>query len=107
MFSGYRLDGSSPMRRSGGDKLAGRFFQQSSWATHTVALGRQVVKVPNGTDADLMGPLGCSISTGAGAVFNDLRVEPNSSLAVFGVGNVGLAPSWPPVLPCDHDRGHR
>ena len=63
-FSGFRSDGSSPMARSDGQTLAARFFQQSSWATHTVALGRPVVKVPDGIDADLMGPLGCSISTG-------------------------------------------
>lgn len=90
-FSGYRLDGSSPMRRLDGEALAGRFFQQSSWATHTVALGRQCIKVPDGIDADLMGPLGCSISTGAGTVFNELQPRPDSSIAVFGVGNVGLA----------------
>jgi len=56
-----------------------------------VALGRQVVKVPDGVDADLMGPLGCSITTGAGAVLNEQRPVPNSSLAIFGAGNVGLA----------------
>lgn len=91
MFSGYRLDGSTPMRRADGTPLAARFFQQSSWATHTVALARQCVKVPDGIDADLMGPLGCSITTGAGTVFNELKPRPDSSIAVFGAGNVGLA----------------
>ena len=38
-----------------------------------------------------MGPLGCSISTGAGTVLNELRPRPGSSLAVFGAGAVGLA----------------
>ncbi len=90
MFSGYRLDGSSPMTR-GGEKLAGRFFQQSSWATHAIALERQLVKVPEGLDPDLTGPYGCSISTGAGTVLNELRPYPGSSIAVFGAGNVGLA----------------
>lgn len=90
-FSGFRCDGSSPMARSDGQTLAARFFQQSSWATHTVALGRQVVKVPDGIDADLMGPLGCSISTGAGAILNELQPRPDSSVAIFGVGSVGLA----------------
>jgi aryl-alcohol dehydrogenase len=90
LFSGYRLDGSSPMR-SNGDALAGRFFQQSSWATHTVALERQLVKVPEGIEADLMGPLGCSIATGAGTVLNELHPRAGSSIAVFGAGAVGLA----------------
>ena len=90
-FSGFRCDGSSPMARPDGETLAARFFQQSSWATHTVALGRQVVKVPDGIDADLMGPLGCSISTGAGTILNELQPRPDSSVAIFGCGNVGLA----------------
>lgn len=91
MFGGYRLDGSSPMTRPGGEKLAGRFFQQSSWATYAVALERQLAKVPDGLDLDYAGPYGCSITTGAGAVLNELRPRPGSSIAIFGAGNVGLA----------------
>jgi aryl-alcohol dehydrogenase len=91
MFSGHRLDGSTGMRRVNGDDLAGRFFQQSSWATYAVALERQLAKVPAGVDLDLTGPYGCSISTGAGTILNELRPLPGSSLAIFGMGNVGLA----------------
>jgi aryl-alcohol dehydrogenase len=90
-FSGYRQDGSSPMKRVGGDTVAGRFFQQSSWATHTLAMEHQLARVPEGLDLDYAGPYGCSISTGAGAVLNELRPVPGSSIAVFGAGNVGLA----------------
>ncbi|MBB4638080.1 NAD(P)-dependent alcohol dehydrogenase [Longimicrobium terrae] len=91
MFGGFRLDGSTPMKRAGGEPLAGRFFQQSSWATHAIALERQLAKVPDGLDLDQAGPYGCSISTGAGAVLNELRPRPGSSIAIFGAGNVGLA----------------
>jgi aryl-alcohol dehydrogenase len=91
MFGGYRLDGSSPMRRAGGETLAGRFFQQSSWATHAIAQERQLAKVPEGLDLDYAGPYGCSITTGAGTVLNELKPRPGSSIAVFGAGNVGLA----------------
>ncbi|KAJ8614046.1 hypothetical protein CTAYLR_005836 [Chrysophaeum taylorii] len=34
---------------------------------------------------------GCGVSTGLGAVFNTTKVEPGSSVAVFGLGAVGLA----------------
>lgn len=34
---------------------------------------------------------GCGVSTGLGAVLNTCKVEPNSSVAVFGLGAVGLA----------------
>jgi aryl-alcohol dehydrogenase len=91
MFGGYRLDGSSPLSRPSGEKLAGRFFQQSSWATHAIAQERQLAKVPEGIPHDLMGPLGCSLSTGAGTVLNELRPMPGASLAIFGAGAVGLA----------------
>jgi aryl-alcohol dehydrogenase len=91
VFSGYRMDGSGGMRRQDGEQIAGRFFQQSSWATHTVALERQLARVPDGIDLDTTGPYGCSISTGAGTVLNELKPGPGSSIAVFGTGNVGLA----------------
>jgi aryl-alcohol dehydrogenase len=90
-FSGHRLDGSGGMKRLNGEPLAGRFFQQSSWATHTVALERQLAKVPEGIDPDMCGPYGCSISTGAGTILNELKPIPGSSIAIFGAGNVGLA----------------
>lgn len=35
--------------------------------------------------------LGCGVSTGWGAVFNTAKVQPGSSVAVFGLGAVGLA----------------
>ena len=47
--------------------------------------------MPEGLDLDLTGPYGCSISTGAGTVLNELRPYPGSSIAIFGAGNVGLA----------------
>jgi len=91
MFSGRRLDGSGSMRRHNGEEIGGRFFQQSSWSTHTIALEHQLAKVPEAMNLDLAGPLGCSISTGAGTVLNELRPGPGASIAIFGAGNVGLA----------------
>lgn len=35
--------------------------------------------------------LGCGVSTGWGAVFNTAKVQPGTSVAVFGLGAVGLA----------------
>ena len=50
-----------------------------------------MVKVPADTDLKLYAPLGCGLQTGAGAVLNSLAVTKGSSLAVWGVGPVGLA----------------
>jgi len=50
-----------------------------------------MVKVPADTDLRLYAPSGCGLQTGAGAVLNSLGVTKGSSLAVWGVGPVGLA----------------
>jgi aryl-alcohol dehydrogenase len=47
--------------------------------------------VPSELPIELMGPLACGVSTGAGAVLNTVRPPPGSSLVVFGAGTVGLA----------------
>src|SRR5207302_7842150 len=35
--------------------------------------------------------IGCGVTTGVGAVLNTAKIEPGSSVAVFGAGGVGLA----------------
>lgn len=49
------------------------------------------MKVPVDAPLELLGPLGCGIQTGAGAVINSLQVIPGSSFASFGAGAVGLS----------------
>lgn len=89
-LAGARLDGSSPFSK-GGKSILGHFFGQSSWATRVVATERNCVKVDDDLPLALLGPLGCGIQTGAGAVLNTLQPPTNSSLAIFGMGSVGLA----------------
>merc|ERR1712227_301101 len=48
-------------------------------------------KINPGADMNQMCLLGCGVSTGWGAVFNNCKVEPNTSVVVFGVGALGLA----------------
>ena len=75
----------------GGVPIHGDFFGQSSFATHVIATERNVVKVRKDAPLELLGPLGCGIQTGAGAILNDFKIRPGQSLAVFGVGSVGLS----------------
>ena len=67
------------------------FFQQSSFATHAIAHERNVVKIESDTDISLLGPLGCGIQTGAGAVLRTAQVPAGSAVAVSGCGSVGMA----------------
>lgn len=94
-FAGARLDGSNGLRAagsgSGGAEPRGHFFGQSSFATHALAHARNTVKVPDDLPLEVLAPLGCGLQTGAGAVLTALAVRVGASLAVFGVGAVGLA----------------
>jgi aryl-alcohol dehydrogenase len=89
-FGGARPDGSTALTRDG-RAIHSHFFSQSSFATHAVATERNVTKVDLSIPLDVVAPLGCGIQTGAGAVFNALRPEAGTSIAIFGTGSVGLA----------------
>lgn len=89
-FGGRLRDGRIPFRR-GDAPVHGAFFQQSSFATHALATQGNVVKVPDDMPLEQAAAFACGVNTGAGAVLNALRPEAGSSLAVFGVGAVGLA----------------
>jgi aryl-alcohol dehydrogenase len=75
----------------GPEPVYGAFFKQSSFATYALGTERSVVKVRKDAPLELLGPLGCGIQTGAGAILNDLEVKAGSSLAVFGIGSLGLS----------------
>lgn len=90
-YAGVRPDGSAPITAAGGEPVNSVFFGQSSFASHALANERNVVKLSDDVPLDLVGPLGCGIQTGAGAVMNTLAAAPGSALLVMGAGSVGLA----------------
>lgn len=89
-FGCAREDGSTSARGPYG-KVHDHFFGQSSFASYAIANERNVVKVPKSAPLHLLGPLGCGLQTGAGAVMNSLRIQRGQTFACFGVGPVGLA----------------
>ena len=89
-FGGSRADGSSALTIDG-KPVYGHFLGQSSFATYAVANVRSVVKLPDSADLRNAGPFGCGFMTGAGTVVNILKPGPDSAVAVFGAGAVGLA----------------
>jgi len=60
-------------------------------ATHTVVRAPQVIPVPAGLDLDAACLLGCGASTGIGAAINTGPVRPGDSIAVIGLGGIGLS----------------
>jgi aryl-alcohol dehydrogenase len=101
-FGGAREDGSTSTFETVGEhevqethnpgrRIHDHFFGQSTFGTYALANERNVVKVPKEASLELLGPLGCGIQTGAGAVMNALKIRPGSSFATFGGGAVGLS----------------
>ena len=90
-FAGSRPDGSHAITAADGGVLHDRFFGQSSFANFAIAHKSNVIPVRKDARLELLGPLGCGVMTGAGAVWNALKLQPGSSFAVFGAGAVGLS----------------
>jgi aryl-alcohol dehydrogenase len=90
-FGGARLDGSIAIFDGHGEKVHDHLFGQSSFATYALANERNVVKFSSDVPLERLGPLGCGIQTGAGAVMNALEVRRGTSFASFGAGAVGCS----------------
>ncbi|WP_150293384.1 NAD(P)-dependent alcohol dehydrogenase [Sphingobium estronivorans] len=86
---GARTDGSKALHR-GDEEVASNFFGQSSFATHCLTYERNVVRLPDDVPVALMGPLGCGVQTGVGAVMNSLAAPKGSTILIVGGGTVGL-----------------
>lgn len=71
-------------RLADGRRASIKSFGQSSFAHYAVAGERSVVKVHKDLPLRVLGPLGCSVQTGAGTVMNGLRPPPGSSIAILG-----------------------
>ena len=56
----------------------------------TIASENRVTPVPADLDFDVAALLGCAVTTGLGIVFNNAALMPGQSIAIFGVGGVGL-----------------
>ncbi|KAJ7555896.1 hypothetical protein O6H91_05G059900 [Diphasiastrum complanatum] len=67
------------------------FMGTSTFSEYTVVHDVSVAKINKAAPLDKVCLLGCGIPTGLGAVLNTARVEPDSIVAVFGLGTVGLA----------------
>ncbi|MFK7916987.1 MAG: NAD(P)-dependent alcohol dehydrogenase [Ilumatobacter sp.] len=90
-MGGGRPDGSKAFSDADGTAIGSHFFGQSSFASHAVVARQSVVKVDPSYDLARLGPLGCGIQTGAGAILNTLDVQPGQSVVITGAGALGLS----------------
>jgi S-(hydroxymethyl)glutathione dehydrogenase/alcohol dehydrogenase len=86
---GVMPDGTSRFR-SGGKTLY-HFMGTSTFCQHTVLPEIALAVIDRAAPLDQVCLLGCGITTGIGAVRNTAKVEPGATVAVFGLGGVGLS----------------
>jgi Zn-dependent alcohol dehydrogenase len=67
-----------------------QFANTSVFAEATVVTESQAIPIDRRVPLDKAALLGCGVLTGAGAVFNRARVWQGATVAVIGVGGVGL-----------------
>lgn len=88
-YAGHLWDGTSRFTGRGGESI-GHHVMVSSFAGHVVVPEGGVVPVPRDLPLERLALIGCAVTTGVGAVTNTVAVELGSSVAVVGVGGVGL-----------------
>ena len=82
-------DGKPRFKYNGQDIF--HFMGTSTFSEYTVLHEESVAVIDKSAPLDKVCLLGCGITTGLGAVENTADVQPGSSVAVFGLGALGLA----------------
>ena len=86
---GVMPDGTSRFSCKG--KEIYHYMGTSTFSEYTVVPEVSLAKVSKEAPLDKVCLLGCGVTTGIGAVFNTAKVEEGSTVAVFGLGAIGLS----------------
>jgi S-(hydroxymethyl)glutathione dehydrogenase/alcohol dehydrogenase len=86
---GLMPDGTSRFSKNG--KPIYHYMGTSTFSEFTVLPEISLAKISKSAPLEKVCLLGCGITTGLGAVFNTAKVTPGSSVAVFGLGGIGLS----------------
>jgi S-(hydroxymethyl)glutathione dehydrogenase/alcohol dehydrogenase len=82
-------DGTSRFSKNG--QPIYHYMGTSSFAEYTVLPEISLAKINKAAPLDKVCLLGCGVTTGIGAVLNTAKVEPGSTVAIFGLGGIGLS----------------
>jgi S-(hydroxymethyl)glutathione dehydrogenase/alcohol dehydrogenase len=88
---GQGLMPDSTSRFSLNGKRLHHYMGTSTFSEYTVVPEISLAKVSKEAPLDKICLLGCGVTTGIGAVLNTAKVEPGSTVAVFGLGGIGLS----------------
>jgi S-(hydroxymethyl)glutathione dehydrogenase/alcohol dehydrogenase len=86
---GVMPDGTSRLSCRG--EMLHHYMGTSTFAEYTIVPEIALAKIRADAPLDKVCLLGCGVTTGIGAVLNTARVEPGASVAVFGLGGIGLS----------------
>ncbi len=86
---GLMPDGTSRFSLDGKPLL--HYMGTSTFSEYTVLPEISLAKINKAAPLEKVCLLGCGITTGIGAVLNTAKVEPGASVAVFGMGGIGLS----------------
>jgi len=88
MFEGTLLDGTTRLSRDGRTVYHNSLL--STFAEYTVVPELSCIKMPDGMPHTQASLIGCGVATGFGAAVRAAQVTPGSTVAVFGIGGVGV-----------------
>lgn len=86
---GLMPDGTSRFSLNG--NMLHHYMGTSTFSEYTVLPEIAVAKINPEAPLDKVCLLGCGVTTGIGAVLNTAKVEPGSTVAIFGLGGIGLS----------------
>ncbi len=86
---GLMPDGSTRFFKDG--KPIFHYMGTSTFAEHTVVPEISLAKISKAAPLEKVCLLGCGVTTGMGAVKNTAKVQPGDTVAVFGLGGIGLS----------------
>jgi len=86
---GLMPDGTSRFSYLG--KPVYHYMGTSTFSEYSVVAEVSLAKINKEAPLDKVCLLGCGVTTGIGAVLKTAKVEPGSSIAVFGLGGIGLS----------------
>lgn len=88
--AGTLLSGRRPFSSMSGQEI-NHHLGVAAFAEHTVVAQESLIKIDSQLPLGTAALFGCAVMTGVGAVVNTAKIEPGSSVAVFGLGGVGLS----------------
>ncbi len=89
VWTGYMPDGTRRFSKNG--KPIYHYMGTSTFSEYTLVPEIALAKINKEAPLDKVCLLGCGVTTGIGAVLNTANVEAGSTVAVFGLGGIGLS----------------